>query len=332
MDDSNTFQGIYFQDNAMKQSFSAYPEFLCMDATYKLLELRLPLYIFLWKMAMKTVKLQQHLSLNENESTLSNVSRIFKEENPAWERVKVIMTDKDMTERHELGSQFPQTQMLICLYHTFRSFQREITTDKMGITSGQRTLYLELLQQMAYATSEEKFHEIYTRLKDSVPSIAIQYFDDNWHPIRSQWTMDMKYSSGNFINNTNNRLEFLNSKLKSVVSCYSTLEEFIEKFFLTLNVLRSEHDYRASLAVQKVPVVPDSTDPGLIKYTSYLTHHTYQFVLKQMSLMDKVQVGSVNEDKCSIKSSEGELTGHTYFLPLYALEVNEASLSSYFCS
>ena len=44
--------------------------------------------------------------------------------------------------------------------------------------------------------------------------------------------MGMKYSTGNFLNNTNNQLECINQKLKSVVSRYSSLEEFIEKFFL----------------------------------------------------------------------------------------------------
>lgn len=40
--------------------------------------------------------------------------------------------------------------------------------------------------------------------------------------------LGMKYSSGNYLNGTNNRLESLNAKLKSV---YSLLEEFTEKFF-----------------------------------------------------------------------------------------------------
>ena len=37
---NNVMQGIFFQDEEMKQAFSAYPELLCIDATYKLLELR----------------------------------------------------------------------------------------------------------------------------------------------------------------------------------------------------------------------------------------------------------------------------------------------------
>ncbi len=69
---------------------------------------------------------------------------------------------------------------------------------------------------------------------------VLKYFYDNWHLIRMQWALGMKYSSGNFLNGTNNRLESLNAKLKSVVSRHSSLEEFVEKFFVFLQVLREE--------------------------------------------------------------------------------------------
>lgn len=68
--------------------------------------------------------------------------------------------------------------------------------------------------------------------------------------------MGMKYKTGNFLNGTNNRLEALNQKLKSVITKYSSLEEFIEKFFLILRVMRSESDTIKLhlLHAQKVPV------------------------------------------------------------------------------
>ena len=51
---------------------------------------------------------------------------------------------------------------------------------------------LELLQQLAYAINEEKYNEIYTQLCASAPVPILQYFNDNWHPIKAQWTMGMK--------------------------------------------------------------------------------------------------------------------------------------------
>jgi len=88
-----------------------------------------------------------------------------------------------------------------------------------------------MLQNMAYATSEEKYFELYTSFESIAPPPMLNYLYEQWHQIWHQWVMGMKYSSGNFLNGTNNRLESLNPKLKSVIARYSTLEEFVEKFF-----------------------------------------------------------------------------------------------------
>ena len=41
------FTGIFFQDQLMKSNYNAYPEVLMVDATFKLNELRMPLYLIL---------------------------------------------------------------------------------------------------------------------------------------------------------------------------------------------------------------------------------------------------------------------------------------------
>ena len=75
-----------------------------------------------------------------------------------------------------------------------------------------------VLQQLAYATSEDNYQDIYERFRECAPTTVISYFDKQWHPIRNQWVMGMKYKSGNFLNGTNNRLECINQKLKSVIT------------------------------------------------------------------------------------------------------------------
>ena len=46
-DQDENFLGIFYQDHSMKQLYSASPEVLFVDATHKVNELRMPLYIFL---------------------------------------------------------------------------------------------------------------------------------------------------------------------------------------------------------------------------------------------------------------------------------------------
>lgn len=120
----------------------------------------------------------------------------------------------------------------------------------------------------------------------------------------------MKYSTGNFLNGTNNRLESLNAKLKSVISRYSSLEEFVDKFFLILRVLRAERDHKASLVVQKVPVTFHSLkDSSSIKYMNLLTPYAYKYVSRQLELREKVKLPEESTDNCfTINSTEGVLS------------------------
>ena len=60
--------------------------------------------------------------------------------------------------------------------------------------------------------------------------------------ISGQW---VKNTPLEILNTTNNRLESINAKLKSNIP--HALEEFVDKFFLILRVLRCERDHKAAL-------------------------------------------------------------------------------------
>ena len=102
------------------------------------------------------------------------------------------MADKDIGERDVLKLCLPNTSVLICHFHTLRSFKREITCEKIGITAGQRTLCLELVQKMAYALSEDVFNCLHEQFQRDVPKEVVKYFSENWHPIRNEWVMGLK--------------------------------------------------------------------------------------------------------------------------------------------
>eukprot|EP00794_Sanderia_malayensis_P001787 gene1787-1990_t len=78
----------------------------------------------------------------ETDSTIQSAVDCFKNNNTHWDNTKVIRTDKDFNERDVLERSFPQASMQICLYHALRSFRREITMEKMGITSDERARLL----------------------------------------------------------------------------------------------------------------------------------------------------------------------------------------------
>ena len=115
VDESNMLMGLFFQDSEMKNIFSSYPELVCIDATYKLLELRFPVYIMLVEDGNGQSEVAAvFLLLEETEQSIKSMLGSFK---------KQLMTDKDMLERDVLSNEFPSAELTICLFHTFRSFR-----------------------------------------------------------------------------------------------------------------------------------------------------------------------------------------------------------------
>lgn len=306
-DDKETFKGLFFQDKHMIQAFGAYPELLCLDATYKLLDLRLPIYLMLVEDSNGESEVAAVCVLSSEDSEcIQWMMEIFKSQNKKWNEVRVVMADKDMKERDVVKRSFPGVDVLICLFHTLRTFRREISTEKMGITAGQRTTCLEYVQKLAYASSLDEYNMLYELLKKNCPRKVVNYYDENWHQIKEEWVLGFKASCGSFLNFTNNRLESINGKLKQVIDYHSSLEEFVQKFFVILTSLRGERDHKAALQFQKVKVHPFLASSPKAQYAKLLTSYAFSFVLKQMKL--SAQVKTIHEESGNvykIETSEG---------------------------
>ena len=129
-DEKDVLQGIHYQKKIVQEMFSNFPELLLIDATYKLNDLRMPLYIM---MVVDGNGESEIVALwivaSEDRISIKNMVRIFKRHN-STDRTACIMSDKDMTERDVLSEEIPNAVLQICLFHTLRSFKREISTEK----------------------------------------------------------------------------------------------------------------------------------------------------------------------------------------------------------
>ena len=158
----------------MKAAFHAYPELVCIDATYKLLDLGLPTYLMLVEDSNGQSEIVAVcLLVTEDANSMTWMVDTFKKYNVNWKKIRVVMADKDIGERDILKQSLPNASVLICLFHTLRSFRREVTCEKMGITPGQRTLCLDLVQRMAYASSEAQYISLYDQFQKDVPKQVV---------------------------------------------------------------------------------------------------------------------------------------------------------------
>ena len=95
-DASNTFTGLLFQESIMKSVFDLYPDVILVDATYKLKNLRMPLYLMMCidgNGQDETVLM--FLTMMEIEEAITKMVQTFKCTNPKWKCTKVVMSDKE---------------------------------------------------------------------------------------------------------------------------------------------------------------------------------------------------------------------------------------------
>ena len=208
-DDNDVVQGIYIQDSLMKSTFEKFPEVLLADSTHKTNENDMPFFALLCIDGNgESHVIAAFLVNKEDEATLREMLKIFTRKNPATSRTSIVLTDKDMTERNVFKSELPHIDLQICLYHVLRTFSRECTTEKLGVTAGERHTILTKLQGFTYARTEEEYEEKYDDFCAVSPNhLVTEYFDRNWHPIKEQWVEGLKSKSLNFNTSTNNRLE-----------------------------------------------------------------------------------------------------------------------------
>ena len=149
---------------------------------------------------------------------------------------------------------------------------------------------LEILLKMVYARNEEKYSKLYDELKNVPQKRVVENFDSNWHGICHEWVDGLKTASCNFMNRTNNRIESINQKLKSVISRYSGITQFFQDFLKCLNTLRVERNHRALEITMKRRVSMYDSSTSFGQYMSLLTPYSFDCVKDQLDQASKVQI------------------------------------------
>lgn len=181
--------------------------------------------------------------------------------------------------------------------------RREVSCDKLGLRPGERDHALELLTSLAYAASEEEYDKHYKVLLETCPQSVITYYNSNWHVIRDDWVECFKSFSFTLGERTNNRLENINGKIKSVCSRHANLTKFFDHIFAVLSTLRNERDHNTIMAFVKNPVTPFNDAEK--SFSVLLTPYAFNCVKKQLSMKCKVVFGRETDSGFIVLSHEG---------------------------
>lgn len=307
--EKNELQGIFYQDEEMMKSFQSFPELLFVDIIYKVSTSGMGLHMLSVENSNGENEIVAFfLSTSEEARRTFELVKLFKKHNPAWTHTNTIVTDKDMVERDIFIEEFPQAETLLCIFRTLRTFRREITTDKLEITKEERSICLEIAQNLANAEDEDEYDAIFNQIKNLNYGSFQEYMEKNWHPIRSEWVMCFQ-NALSYQNRTNNRLESINSKVIQIVRRHSKIPDMFRDLDIFLMSLRIERDRRAALTIQKVPLNVNTPHEGQKEYLSLLTPYAFKVLCKRYELLSKVEEveTAIDEEFISIASSEGTL-------------------------
>lgn len=203
--DDKTLQGVVLQDAGMKEYMHSFPAVLFIDATYKFLEIRLPIYLTLCEDSMGNSEVVSVSILScENEESFSWMFQAIRARNAEMDRMRVIVTDMDLKERQMLRQCFPNSCLLLCLFHNLRAFRKKVTCLLDGYLCRSMVAFFGTAAKVSLCTNRKAYDDLYEQLKRDAPHKVVRYYDDNWHDIRQPMVMAFTLQVGNFLIFTNN--------------------------------------------------------------------------------------------------------------------------------
>lgn len=276
-DGQNNLQSIFFQDGRMKSFFDAFPDVVLFDGTYKLNNMRMPLVLMLVVDGNGESQIAAFFIVrSESEQIFTDLFNEFKTENPNWGKIETIMTDKSFSNRNAFAASFPHANISLCVFHVLQIFNRQITTKKCELTIDQTKEAKQILRDMVYAKSPIEYDQSYRDLRNLRSRKLMQYFNAHWHAIQDQWVGYLVDRTKNCQIRTNNRLESLNQKIKSVVTKYANLGTFFNDVMTLFASYNTERDHVAADSVLRKPLTIQTQTADDKSYANYLTSFAYK--------------------------------------------------------
>lgn len=245
IDDDNVIKMIAFATDEMMDMYSKFPEFICLDGTYKVNKYHYPLYL---------VHVQDNLGRgrsvfyafvkNETAEIIQNIVQAFCDMMGDSSKTKTVMLDKDQNEIQAVRSLLPDATVLLCKFHTIKCFKKKVS--ELVKPVDEKNKIFSLLKQLVYAKNESMFDDILVKLREEDEDLH-EYIVDNWVSCKEMWVDYLRSGTLTFGNDTNNRIESENGKLKQLLSTTSTMAECIRKLCFYNEVLNDERHYQQFL-------------------------------------------------------------------------------------
>jgi len=203
---------ISWTSSSQLSLLNSFPEVIMIDGTYKVNQLRMPLY------TLAIVDSEGHcqpvahaLLAHEDQQHIELFLRDVLHWTIAVESATFVC-DKDFAEINAISGVLPDAKIFLCHFHVMKAF-----TDRMKrLCIIDATSLLTLVQKMLRCGSEETFKTTLETIRNQFPTFHA-YLDDNWLPHRALFAGYKRRGVLHLDNHTNNRLERYHHTIKTVV-------------------------------------------------------------------------------------------------------------------
>ncbi|RLN55055.1 hypothetical protein BBJ28_00004331 [Nothophytophthora sp. Chile5] len=286
-DSSGIANAICFQTARQKRLFKAFPEVILVDTTHCTNRNFYKLFGFLVNDVFGLTK--QNLTLAVQH---------FKEQNPAWVNIKVIVTDKDFSEKDVLAEEFPDARQILCQFHVIDLLRRKAgNLCKRG--AGDKKSIQHALQLMMNFRSAEEYQTLKDKMlvylgKDTTDPFFL-YFEKNWENCRRDWVDYHRDNVPHLNNHTNNRIESGWGTLKQKVDRQYSIDELISTVMLQeWSEDRYLNEFKG-LGTHQTPLSSDAVDPELRTLAVQPSPYAYRMVAAQYQFATRPNAKDVVE-------------------------------------
>ena len=241
---------------------------------------------------------------SETKENLEKILDYFCKTNDT-SKTKIVMVDKDLTEISVLRSKLPNADILLCKFHVMKYLKKKIS-DLNCLKDEKQELGI-LVQKLINSQNEEEYEKYHSELQN-FDAEFVTYFDKNWHSCKKLWVMYFRSSLRTHGNNTNNKLESHNQKLKKYLNSNMRLPEAVEQLsnFIDDTYAKSSFNRYENL---KTKIDRRNNDEDLVKYSLLCNSKSFQIVNDEFRQGSNTDFSITESDEAyTVKSLSSEYT------------------------
>ncbi|KAE9197410.1 hypothetical protein PF002_g22757 [Phytophthora fragariae] len=282
---SGVVRVVTFQSARMQRSFAAFPEVVLVDSTHDTKSNRYKLFSFAIHDVFGRGQYVQHaLVIAEEKPNLAIAVVTFNKNNPAWTKIRVVMTDKAFHEKDGLADAWPKARQLLCKWHVETWLKKQCS--RLGGVGMLETKQLkDIMKGLVNAESQQEYDDLkvafLSTVRDDVDNLLNKSFMTHWDTTTEEWGMFKRGGVPHLKNNTNNRLESKWGRIKEVVDDNFTINQLIS-MLITLQEYAEERYLAEFHRIGSRP--PMAEDPELSALAMHLSEYAVRMVAEQHQL------------------------------------------------